>query len=172
MTLPDHNDVVLQIGAAPLRRVVLIAALYALAVAVIYFSLARPQSILGMIWLVLVCAVLFWLAQTVRRTSARQLILTRTHLCDSSGAVLAALDDILQVHRGALALKPSSGFTLLLRSPQATQLAPGLWWRFGRMVGVGGLIDRSATRAMAAALADQLANRDRVGVGRVEDQAH
>lgn len=165
MTLPDHNDndvveVVLQIGAAPLRRVVLIAALYAVAVAVIYFGLARPQSILGMIWLVLVCAMVFWLAQTVRRASARQLILTTTHLCDSSGTVLARLDDILQVHRGALALKPSSGFTLLLRTPQATQIAPGLWWRFGRMVGVGGLLDRSATRAMAEALAARLAQRD------------
>lgn len=160
MTRPDQDIILVQIGAAPLRRLFLIGALYALAVAVVYFGLARPQSILGLVWLVLVCAVLFWLAQAVRRTSARNLILTADCLCDSSGVVLAPLDDILQLHRGALALKPSSGFTLLLRNPQTAQLVPGLWWRFGRMVGVGGLLDRSATRAMAEALAARLAQRD------------
>jgi hypothetical protein len=157
---PEEPIILARVGAAPVRRLFTIFALYALAGIVVYRGVSAPISLLGMVWLVLCCAVLFWAAQAVRRASARVIILTPDDLRDTSGVVLAQIADIEKMHRGALALKPSNGFTLQMREAQTAAWAPGLWWRFGRMVGVGGLPDKAATRFMAEALATLLAQRD------------
>lgn len=74
-------------------------------------------------------------------------------LVDGVGQLIAARDQIVGVDRNPMALKPSNGFTLRMAGPQSRIWQPGLYWRIGRRVGVGGL----TSPGVAKALADRIA---------------
>jgi hypothetical protein len=80
-------------------------------------------------------------------------------LTDSEGTVLARVEDIVAVNRGAFAIKPSNGFTLTLKNPAPRAWQPGLWWRLGRRVAVGGVTPGSQARPMADIIAVMVARR-------------
>jgi hypothetical protein len=83
------------------------------------------------------------------RATVLGLVLTEQELVDTSGRLLARIEDIHRVERGFLAFRPSNGFSLHLKRSQPRAWAPGLWWRFGRRIGVGGVISGAEGRAMA-----------------------
>jgi len=66
--------------------------------------------------------------------------------------LICRLDEIERVERGMVAMRPSNGFALRLRAPAQAAWGPGLWWRIGRRVGVGGMTSRAASKAMAEVL--------------------
>ena len=68
---------------------------------------------------------------------------------DSDGTVIARLDNIEKVDRSAFAMKPSNGFLIILKEPGPRVWRPGLWWRLGRRVAVGGVTNGAHTRPMA-----------------------
>lgn len=107
-------------------------------------------------------AILVWsLAWQMWRATALCVELNDGGLRDSAGVILARLDDIDTVERGSFALKPSQGFVLRTTTPGAFAWRPGLWWRIGRRVGVGGVVPASQTRQMAALLSARLTARNR-----------
>ena len=55
------------------------------------------------------------------------------------GPSLHNLKNIARVERGLFAFKPSNGFLILLNNPMSRAWHPGLWWRFGRRIGIGGV---------------------------------
>jgi hypothetical protein len=94
-----------------------------------------------------------WAGVRLWAATAVALELTATELREAGGGrVVARLDDIRAVARGALALKPANGFLLTLHGPAPAAWAPGLWWRVGRRVGVGGVTSRREARALAEAI--------------------
>ncbi len=76
-----------------------------------------------------------------------------------SGRVLAKLENIRRIERGALAFKPSSGFLIVLKARDgANAWVPGMWWRLGRHVGVGGIVPSHAGKFMAEVIEMRLAS--------------
>ncbi len=100
-----------------------------------------------------------WMARRMWRATAASLVLTPDALLSSDGRVLAEMDDIVAVARGAFAFKPSNGFTLTLRRPGPFVWEPGLWWRVGRRVGVGGVTPGTPARFMAELMQERIAKR-------------
>jgi hypothetical protein len=70
------------------------------------------------------------------------------------------MDGIRSVERGAFAFKPSHGFTLVMKEKQPRAWAPGLWWRLGRRVGVGGVTSAGQTKFMAEQIALRIEDRN------------
>ncbi len=99
---------------------------------------------------VLASGALWW-------ATAGHLVLTPAGLFDQSGVCLVPLTQVDSVITAPFAFKPSNGFTLRLRQAQSTRWAPGLYWRWGRRLGVGGVPAGLAARHMAERLADLLA---------------
>lgn len=93
--------------------------------------------------------------------TATVLTLTEEALHDQEGRVLARIDDVVSVDRGMFALRPSNGFVLSLSRSQPRAFAPGLWWRLGRRVGVGGVVSGAQSRAMADIISALIAERSR-----------
>ncbi|WP_205965508.1 hypothetical protein [Pseudorhodobacter turbinis] len=87
------------------------------------------------------------------------LILTQTALRDSNGRLLAEVANIREVSRGAFAFKPTHGFSLILTKGMGGAWAPGLWWRVGSRLGVGGVTPAQPGRYMAEAITDLVARR-------------
>ncbi|MFZ1726565.1 MAG: hypothetical protein WBO29_04265 [Albidovulum sp.] len=105
--------------------------------------------------LILLAAGVLALSLSVMFYRATQcgLVLTDEELTDTSGRLLAKVADIHRVERGFLAFRPSNGFSLLLKSAQPRAWVPGLWWRFGRRIGVGGIISGAEGRGLADMIA-------------------
>jgi len=127
-----------------------------LGVTAICVALLRPPSNPG--WIVFLLALglgALWLTDRMRKATSHRLELTREALRSSTGEVLVNVADVEAIERGAFAFKPSNGFTLVLKNNAQTgpkRWEPGLWWRLGRRVGVGGVTPGHQAKAMAEIL--------------------
>ncbi|PTW51301.1 hypothetical protein [Rhodovulum kholense] len=136
-----------------LRRVIGLGVLLALAGLLLQIALVHPPAAIGYrAFLLAMGAGALALAEAMRRATARRLVLTREGLFDDRGRELARIERISGLDRGMLAFKPSNGFSLSLTEPLPRAWAPGVWWRFGRRVGVGGVTSAGEAKAMAEIL--------------------
>lgn len=160
MFQPDQDGVLATVGASPGRRLMACGVIYVLGVMLIYVALAQPPA-LGLLIVVLALGIgALVLADALRRATQSEILMTAEALVGTNGEIIARMDDIINVDRGAFAFKPSNGFTLKLKTKQPRGWAPGLWWRFGRYVGVGGAVSAGQSKFMAEQIALRVAARD------------
>ena len=132
----------------------------AVAAVTLYVAFSTPPADLSFqVLLVLIGLGALWMAEVMRRSTELTIELTRSELRDSSGTCIARIEDITAVERGLLAFKPSNGFMLKTRTPGPRVWRPGIWWRIGRRVGIGGVMPGHQTKAMAEILAALQAER-------------
>ncbi|PJE36171.1 hypothetical protein CVM52_13350 [Pseudooceanicola lipolyticus] len=155
------DDEVLAVARASApRRWIGIAMVVAVAAVTLYVAFSTPPADLSFqVLLVLIGLGALWMAEVMRRSTELTIELTRSELRDSSGTCIARIEDITAVERGLLAFKPSNGFMLKTRTPGPRVWRPGIWWRIGRRVGIGGVMPGHQTKAMAEILAALQAER-------------
>lgn len=153
------QEILATVQASPGRRALGIGSLWLLAGLVLYIAFARPPAFGWQIFLIALGGLSLWLAELMRRATALRLELTEHELRDSSGQLLARTEDILQLDRGMFAFKPSNGFLIKTGNPGARIWRPGLWWRLGRRIGIGGMTPGSQTKVMAEIIAAMIAQR-------------
>ena len=142
------------------RRVLGLTALAALGILLIYVAFATPPTFLAQVFLILVGGGALWLADAMRRATANAVELTETELRDSDGTVIARIEDIEGLDRGFFAFKPSNGFLIKVVAKSDNHWRPGLWWRLGRRIGIGGVTPGHQTKVMSELLAVMMAKRD------------
>jgi hypothetical protein len=157
---PDAEGVIARLVPSPARRVFALAVVYVLGALLIWIALAQPPAIGWAIFLVGMGALILVAAERMRRATRMGLDLTSEGLRDTSGRMLARWDEMAKVERGTFAFKPSNGFVLILNSGGAGAWAPGLYWRIGRRIGVGGVTPARQTRFLAEQIALTLAARN------------
>jgi hypothetical protein len=149
MFQPDEDGIYAELQASPARRVFAYGVQFGLGAIIVYVTLVQPPSLPWMIFMLAFGVVMLWQAERLRRSTTVTIELTATELRDSAGTVLARIDEVQSVERGTFAFKPSNGFTLVLNSKKPRAWLPGLWWRFGRRVGVGGVTNAGQAKFMA-----------------------
>lgn len=155
----EHGPVLI-LRASPGRRVLGVASLVAVGGLMAYLALAGGEvGALPRLLLVMAGGAMILAARAMWLATEGEVRLTPRGLTDGTGRVLAEMDNIQTVDRGIFALKPSSGFVVRLRRPMPRAWAPGLWWRAGRHLGIGGAASKHDAREMADALAVVLAER-------------
>ncbi len=159
----DRTEVLASIGASTPRRWFATAVLWALALLLIWLALAQPPAPGWQVFLIVTGALAAWVAELLRRATLLRVELTAEGLRDSSGREIAAFSNIRSVERGVFAFKPSNGFLVVLKQRRPRVWAPGLWWRFGRRVGVGGVTASHQAKLMAEQIALRLAEAERGG---------
>ena len=156
----QQGEVIATISASPGRRWLGIMCMATLGVLVITIGFFRPPGLGLTIFLLVIGAASLWAATAMQRATAHTIELTATELRDTSGEVLAELENIQSIDRGVFAFKPSNGFLLRLKQPATRLWRPGLWWRFGRQVGVGGMTPGPQTKFVAEYIGKYIAQRD------------
>ena len=165
-TGPATSPVLAEARASGPRRGLALAVLVALGAMLLWLGLTLPEGgAVARLGLILGGAVALTGAEAMRRATRYALILTDRALLEvdadgQPGRVLATLDGIAAVERGTFAMKPSNGFLLRLEQPAGRVWAPGLWWRMGRRIGVGGVLSAPQTKAMAQIIEFRLAGGD------------
>lgn len=155
------GDVILSIRPRMAQRVVSVAAM--LAIAGLLGAVALGPSEHGPVWrLALLAAAAgfgllaarFWAATSVA------IELTQDALRTSGGVVLAPVAQIERVDKGVFALKPSNGVLIVTASPAPMAWQPGLWWRYGRRIGIGGATSSAQAKAIADTITLMMAEQE------------
>lgn len=157
----DMGETVLaRVTPSPVRRGFALLTLGGLGVILELLAFLRPpQAIYLQLFLILLGLAVLVLTARLWQATGRGLVLTDSALRDTAGRIVAPVAAIRRVERGIFAFKPSNGFLLKLNEKQPRAWEPGLYWRSGRSVGVGGAISGAEGRAMADAIGILLARR-------------
>jgi hypothetical protein len=157
----DEDRVIAMLRPSGPRAAVGMGSLAVLGAFLLWTAITTPPADPGwMAVMIGIAAVSFWGAFEMYRAAQHTLVLTRTALRSSAGIELFRVADVRSVERGALAFKPSGGFVVWLDGRQPAGWSPGVWWRYRRMVGVGGITRATEARAMAEILQLVIAERD------------
>ena len=146
--------------ASPIRRLFGLTVMFALGGMLVYLGLTLPADLLGRAFLIVLGGFALWGAELMRRATNSTVELRKTGLFDGDGTEIAPLDQILRIDRGVFAFKPSTGFIVTLQSSGRRSWRPGLWWRVGRRVGIGGVTAAHQAKAMAEILSALMSERD------------
>lgn len=155
-----QDEVLARVQASAGRRFLGIGMLAVLAVLVLYVAIVAPPSFGWQAFLVAMGTGSLMIANAMRKSTRGVLELTREELRENSGEVLARVEDIVSIDRGAFAFKPSNGFLLRLSKPYDRKWRPGLWWRGGKRIGVGGMTPGRQTKYMAEIISVMIAERE------------
>jgi hypothetical protein len=148
---------------SPMRRGSAVALLGLLGALLLRVALGAEEMEGGwMVMLIAMAAAVLWVAWRLWQATGVRLVLTEEYLREEGGRVLCRLDEIEKVERGTFAFKPSNGFLIRLKTPGARVWAPGLWWRFGRRLGVGGVTPAGQGKAMADVIAARIGGAGRI----------
>ena len=160
MEFEDENEVLAVARASAGRRILGLTSLGLLGILLIYIAFARPPTIGWQFFLLIIGGAALWCTDAMRRSTASSVELTPTELRDGDGTVIALVADIQGMDRGVFAFKPSNGFLLKTGTSHPRMWRPGLWWRMGRRIGIGGMTPGSQTKFMSEVLATLMATRD------------
>lgn len=155
-----QDEVLAVVEASAPRRWMGVGMLVAVGLLLIYVALATPPAPGWQLFLIVTGGLALWLAQRLYQATLHRIELTEHELRSSTGEVIARVEDVEAMDRGVFAFKPSNGFLVRTREPGERAWAPGLWWRVGRRVGIGGVVAASQTKFMSEVLAALIAQRD------------
>ncbi|GAA3853838.1 hypothetical protein [Celeribacter arenosi] len=154
---------VLTVDPSPARRSFAVVTLVLLALIVLTLGLRSGEMALGYrVFMIVVGAGAGYFAWAMWQATSQGLVLDEDELRESGGRVICALADIEKVERGTFAFKPSNGFLIRVKTRQGRVWAPGLWWRMGRVIGVGGATSASQAKALADVLAARISGAGRI----------
>ncbi len=159
-TNASEPEVLAVIHSSMGRRILGIGSLYTLSLLVIYVALTQPPAIGWQVFMLALGGGSIWIAEQMRRATNTALELTEHELRDTSGVLIARVENMVAIDRGAFAFKPSNGFLIRLSSGQGRVWRPGMWWRIGSRIGVGGMVPGPQTKFMAEMIAAMIAQRE------------
>lgn len=146
----DHERILAEISPSPSRRAIAILMLVMLGGLLIYLAFSNPpESLILRTSLVVIGIGAVVMGDRLRRATAVRIVMTHDVIRDTMGRVLCRVEDISAVEKSAFAFKPSNGFSVITKERQSRAWAPGLWWRIGRRVGVGGVTSAAEAKYMA-----------------------
>lgn len=155
------SDVITGIVPSVFRRIFGAGVLYGLGGLLIYIALVQPPQALHLLFLLLIFgAVSIYGGYRMWRITGRMIELTEEELRLSDGTLICLTEHIAKVDRSFFAFKPSNGFLITMSQSAPMAWAPGLWWRIGKRVGIGGLTSNSECKIMADTLQAMIAERD------------
>ncbi len=155
--LPDPSKGILaRLGAAKPRRWFGVAVIGGLGALLIYLSTVSLGGFASRAMLFAMGLFAFYIATRFEFSTRGELLLTENGIEDADRRVLVEWANMTKVERGVFALKPSNGFTVRTKTPMQREWAPGLWWRFGKRFGVGGVSAAGASKFMAEQIAMRL----------------
>jgi hypothetical protein len=160
--MPESPEVIARLSPSPVRRWFALGFSGVLGTLCLLLVLLRPPA--EPVWIVVLIALgagSLWLARSLYQATGTWIELTGAGLRDGEGRIIAPISRIVAVERGAFAFKPSNGFLVRLSEPAGRAWQPGLWWRVGTRIGIGGVTPGAEGRMMADTLAALLYRRAR-----------
>lgn len=156
----DPNEILATVNAGAGRRFLGMGSLGLMGLLMVYIAISQSPALEWRLFLFVLGIASLWMADKMRRATGTRIELTETELRDSDGTIIALIADIDGMDRGFFAFKPSNGFLLRTTSKAGNEWRPGLWWRMGRRIGIGGMTPANQTKFMSEIIAAIRAKRE------------
>lgn len=154
------SEILVKLEVAQGRRIFGVLSIVGLGLTLLYIAAAHPPSkILALVFLVVVGGFFVWAGYRLYRATDNTILLTREAITTESGQVLCRLNQIAKVDRGFFAFKPSNGFLILLKEKGPRSWAPGMWWSFGKHIGLGGVTSPRQSKELVSIIQMLLAEK-------------
>ncbi len=147
-----------KLSPSPPRRWFGIGVLALLGTLLIYFGVSGLSFDALDLVAIAAGALILFLAFRMRTSTQSFLVLNAGGLYTNDGITVAEIANISKIDRGLFALKPSNGFLVILKRPMRGSWHPGLWWRLGTRIGVGGVTSPAEGKLMAENLTRLIQN--------------
>ncbi|MCY4303215.1 MAG: hypothetical protein OXC62_00250 [Aestuariivita sp.] len=131
------------------RRWIGVGMHYFIGLLLIYLGWFSSLGVLFKMMLICLGFCMFWAGKRMYNATTGWLEFTENGLFNEKGEVVVLLKNIVGIDRGIFAFKPSNGFLITLKSPNKFSWEPGLWWRIGRRLGVGGVTHVGQAKVVA-----------------------
>ncbi|WP_299349716.1 hypothetical protein [uncultured Shimia sp.] len=155
------QEVLATVSASVPRRWLGVGMMGLLGALLLYIALSiPPDNLAWQAFLIIIGLAALYMAEKTRRATERVVELTSECVRLDDGQVLTTIDKIDHISRGMFAMKPSNGFVMVLNENRSRAWQPGLWWAFGKRVGIGGVTPGSQTKFMAQILEAMIAERN------------
>ena len=157
----DFTDPMLTVRPSPARHYFGVGVQAALGLLLLYVAFATPPA--DITWQVFLLVIGVGALLTAGRawTAANGAVVLRADgLFDAQGRTIARLDEITNVDRAVFSFKPSNGFLIRMNTRQERAWVPGMWWRFGKRVGIGGVLPGAQAKLIADTLSAMIDARD------------
>ena len=154
------EEILATMKASVPRRFMGVTMLAAVGSAVLYVAFSAPPEPAWLVFLLVIGVGALWSAVRMWLATEHSIELTQSQLRCTDGTLIANIDDITGIDRGFFAFKPSHGFLVRTQTSQGRVWQPGLWWRMGRRIGVGGVTPGAQGKAMAEILAALLYQKE------------
>ena len=154
------SEILVNLEVSQGRRLVSVLAIAGLGLTLLYIAAVYPPTIIPALFALIVIGGLFiWASFRLYRATDNTILLTREAISTQSGRVLCRLDDISKVDRGFFAFKPSNGFLVILKKRGERSWALGMWWQFGKHLGIGGVTSPRQSKEMVSIIQILLAEK-------------
>lgn len=136
------------------RRLFGVGMLGGLGCVLLYIAATTAErGTIGLIGLLGFGLLILWASFRMYQATGDTLTLTREGIFTNSGQTVCLVENIIRTDTGFFAFKPSNGFSVLLKQPMKRSWCPGLWWRFGKRIGIGGVTSPGHGKAMSNMIA-------------------
>lgn len=159
-SLHGSDEIFATVEASSSRRVIGVSLLVGLGLMTLYVAMSSTPGLAWQGFLLAVSGGSLWMGYRMWQATAHRIELTAQGLRCSDGTEIIRIKDLDVLDRGFFAFKPSNGFLMRSKITGERCWYPGLWWRMGRRIGIGGVTPGSQTKTMTEILAAMMVERD------------
>ncbi|MEO0344428.1 MAG: hypothetical protein AAF198_13420 [Pseudomonadota bacterium] len=112
--------------------------------------------VLSAVILLAIAALFMWAAWRMWNAPHFGIVFDGDSLKTEDGATIAKMSEIQSVQVGLFVMRPSNGFMMMMKQPGIFPTRPGVVWRQGRRIGIGGILRSSEAKSIGRAIQVEL----------------
>ena len=93
-----------------------------------------------------------WFIRFLKRYSKIGFLINQSGLFNLDGSIICKMDDIERIDISPYTFKSANGFIVILKTKSSFNLTPGLYWRLGKRISIGGLVSKSESKFLSQTL--------------------
>ena len=93
-----------------------------------------------------------WFIRFLKRYSKIGFLINQSGLFNIDGSVICEIDDIERIDVSPYTFKSANGFIVILKTKSSFKSIPGLYWRLGKRLSIGGLVSKNESKFLSQTL--------------------
>ena len=118
-------------------------------------SLSRLEkniSVLDMLLIPIIVVLGLWLKRFLNRYSKIGFLINELGMFNLDESLIFKMDEIERIDVSPYTFKSANGFIILLKTKSSFKFIPGLYWRLGNRISIGGLVSKNESKFLSTTL--------------------